>query len=315
MADLKISQLTGASTPLAGTEVLPIVQSSSTVKVSVADLTAGRAVGMLSNTINANTATPSAGSITGTNLWAIGANATNNTVLMDAFGSNNFLAFRRASGTAAAPTAVTSGSSIINIGARGYGATTYSTGNRVSINMAAAETWTDTAQGTRMAFNTTAIGSTTLTERLNIANDGDIGVNTGNIVPGTAAKGINFTANTPAAGMTSQLLNWYEEGTWTPNQGSGLTVVGAFSSTGKYTRIGRQVTVSGTVTGATSVAATAAGIVTTNLPFTVVTAGHGNATNAAVNASAPVICTTTNVTSADVIAATGTITFSATYFV
>lgn len=44
MADLKISQLTGASTPLAGTEVLPIVQSGSTVKVSVANLTAGRAI-------------------------------------------------------------------------------------------------------------------------------------------------------------------------------------------------------------------------------------------------------------------------------
>jgi hypothetical protein len=44
MADLKISQLTGASTPLAGTEVLPIVQSSTTKQVSVANLTAGRAV-------------------------------------------------------------------------------------------------------------------------------------------------------------------------------------------------------------------------------------------------------------------------------
>lgn len=44
MADLKISQLTAASTPLAGTEVLPIVQSSTTKKVSVADLTAGRAL-------------------------------------------------------------------------------------------------------------------------------------------------------------------------------------------------------------------------------------------------------------------------------
>jgi hypothetical protein len=44
MADLKISALTGASTPLAGTEVLPIVQSGSTVKVSVANLTAGRAL-------------------------------------------------------------------------------------------------------------------------------------------------------------------------------------------------------------------------------------------------------------------------------
>lgn len=44
MANLKISQLTSASTPLAGTEVLPIVQSSTTKKVSVADITAGRAV-------------------------------------------------------------------------------------------------------------------------------------------------------------------------------------------------------------------------------------------------------------------------------
>ena len=52
MADLKISALTGATTPLAGTEVLPIVQSSSTVKVSVANLTAGRAVSMASATIS-----------------------------------------------------------------------------------------------------------------------------------------------------------------------------------------------------------------------------------------------------------------------
>lgn len=39
MADKKISQLTAASTPLAGSEVLPIVQSSTTVKVAVDDLT------------------------------------------------------------------------------------------------------------------------------------------------------------------------------------------------------------------------------------------------------------------------------------
>lgn len=44
MADKKISQLTAATTPLAGTEVLPIVQGGSTVKVSAADITAGRAI-------------------------------------------------------------------------------------------------------------------------------------------------------------------------------------------------------------------------------------------------------------------------------
>lgn len=44
MADKKISALTNATTPLAGTEVLPIVQSNATVKVAVSDLTAGRAI-------------------------------------------------------------------------------------------------------------------------------------------------------------------------------------------------------------------------------------------------------------------------------
>ena len=44
MADKKISALTAASTPLAGTEVLPIVQGGSTVKVSISDVTAGRPV-------------------------------------------------------------------------------------------------------------------------------------------------------------------------------------------------------------------------------------------------------------------------------
>ena len=39
MADKKISALTGAATPLAGTEVLPIVQSGATVKVATDDLT------------------------------------------------------------------------------------------------------------------------------------------------------------------------------------------------------------------------------------------------------------------------------------
>jgi hypothetical protein len=191
-------------------------------------------------------------------------------------------------------------------------------------------TYIDGALGTGayMTFATAAAGSGGITERMRIfvnggvsiatttdAGAGNLLMGTGNVTQGTAAKGFNFTANTPAAGMTTQLLNWYEEGTWTPNQGAGLTVVGAFSSTGRYTRIGRQVSISGTVTGATSVSVTAAGVITSNLPFTVVTAGHGGATNVANNASATVICTSTNVTSAAAIAATATITFSATYFV
>jgi hypothetical protein len=52
MANTKISALTSATTPLAGTEVLPIVQSGATVKVAVSDLTAGRSISVsgLTNT-------------------------------------------------------------------------------------------------------------------------------------------------------------------------------------------------------------------------------------------------------------------------
>jgi hypothetical protein len=41
MANTKISALTSASTPVAGTEVLPIVQSSATVKLAISDITPG----------------------------------------------------------------------------------------------------------------------------------------------------------------------------------------------------------------------------------------------------------------------------------
>jgi hypothetical protein len=60
MADKKISALTGATTPLAGTEVLPIVQGGATVKVAVSDLTAARAVSALSLTLTSTDASAAA---------------------------------------------------------------------------------------------------------------------------------------------------------------------------------------------------------------------------------------------------------------
>ena len=48
MSNTKISALPSATTPLAGTEVLPIVQSGATDQVTVANLTVGRAVSALS---------------------------------------------------------------------------------------------------------------------------------------------------------------------------------------------------------------------------------------------------------------------------
>jgi hypothetical protein len=62
MADTKISALPASTTPLAGTEVLPIVQSGATKQVSVANLTAGRSVS--ASTLALNTSTISTAKLT-----------------------------------------------------------------------------------------------------------------------------------------------------------------------------------------------------------------------------------------------------------
>lgn len=87
---------------------------------------------------------------------------------------------------------------------------------------------------------------------------GDQTIVDGNLVIGTAGKGIDFSADPSAAGMTSELLDDYEEGTWTPVATGGLQVNSAV-----YTKIGRQVTISADVT---AVALTSGDI--TGLPFT-----------------------------------------------
>lgn len=77
MADLKISQLPAATTPVAGTEVLPIVQSGTTRKVAISDLTVGRAV----------TATTFLGGLD-TNVVAAGLTVTGTTVAADGTDTN-----------------------------------------------------------------------------------------------------------------------------------------------------------------------------------------------------------------------------------
>jgi len=89
------------------------------------------------------------------------------------------------------------------------------------------------------------------------------GTFTDNQTQGTAAKGINFTANTPAAGMTSELLNWYEEGTWTPSYAS--WTISPTTAFAKYTRVGRLVTLNFTAENGVSVAGVSS---IGGLPFT-----------------------------------------------
>jgi hypothetical protein len=100
----------------------------------------------------------------------------------------------------------------------------------------------------------------------------------GNYVPGTAAKGVNFTANTPAAGMTSQLLNWYEEGTWTPvltPSTSGSITLTSPTNSMRYTRVGRLVTLTGLIDVA-SVSSPVGDLRLTGIPFNIGGSGAGS---------------------------------------
>ena len=71
MANAKISALPAATTPLTGSEELPIVQSGVTDKVTVANLTAGRALAASTTTITSANAAA----------LAVGANGATNPVL------------------------------------------------------------------------------------------------------------------------------------------------------------------------------------------------------------------------------------------
>lgn len=156
MSDKKISQLTAATTPLDGTEVLPIVQSGDTKKVANNDLRPKQ----------------------------IQSNVTSGVL--------------QVAGPATAATRVM----------------TVPDANFSAARIDAAQSFT---------------GDQTLT--------------TGNLVIGTAGKGIDFSADGSAAGMTSELLDDYEEGTFTPTYVGSVTPGDTTYTTqsAKYIKVGGQV--------------------------------------------------------------------------
>ncbi len=215
MADKKISQLTSATTPLAGTEVLPIVQGGSTVKVAVSDLTAGRNVSMVDLTTTGNTTLGNASTDT--------LNVGNGDLVKDASGNTGVgIASPAARLHVVASNALNEGAAAAVIRQNGS-----SGNNGIVVDV------TNTPSNYVADFR---IGNVSA---VRVEPDG-------NVTIGTAGKGIDFSANTGAAGETSSLLNWYEEGTWTPaytNTTPPTTPYTMTVASATYTRIGRQVTV------------------------------------------------------------------------
>lgn len=193
-------------------------------------------------------------------------------------------AFRAAAGTAGAPSYSFTGDTTTGL--------LYDTGG-VGIVTGGVERWLVNASGALnpLVDNTYDIGGTTKPRDI------------------AAARSIaapSFTINGGTA------LTVYSEGTWTPAQGAGLTVVGAFTSSGTYTRIGRMILVEGRLNGATSVAVSATGDLTSNLPFACSTLSLGGAVNNSGSAYAGVASTNQRAIAITAIGATPSIYFSLT---
>ena len=110
-----------------------------------------------------------------------------------------------------------------------------------------------------------------LTVQVRIHNGGNLEIDDGNLVIGTAGHGIDFSAQTPSStgSTSSELLDHYEEGTWSPvlKDGSVGAVITLDQAYGHYTKIGRQVYVNGQVNRNDSTSYTST-LLFTALPFT-----------------------------------------------
>lgn len=99
---------------------------------------------------------------------------------------------------------------------------------------------------------------------------------TGNLIV-ASGQGVDFSA-TPGTG-TSELLNDYEEGTWTPTyvpSGTNFTSITYAIQQGAYTKVGRQVTVRFLLrTSAITIGSASGNISVRGLPFAVAAQGNG----------------------------------------
>ena len=115
---------------------------------------------------------------------------------------------------------------------------------------------------TSLHFGTCPSGASTITERLVIDASGDATISDGDLVIGTSGHGIDFSATSDAGGATSEVLDNYEIGTFTPTLGahssngthSYTTQVGNYTRVGNVVHIWMQMTIntlntSGTISG------------------------------------------------------------------
>ncbi len=178
LTPLKISAMT-AGAALGGTEIIPMVQAANNryaTPATIKNYTMGFALSKLGDTgtgvysFLGTSHTPQAG--IGGEVLNVSNEGAVTRILFDNYfsgtGGNPFT-FRKARGTAAAPSALANLDQMFNIQSRGYGATAY--GVSSTFAAIATEAWTDAAWGTKLEFTTTPTGSVTPNTHLTLIDN------------------------------------------------------------------------------------------------------------------------------------------------
>ena len=106
-----------------------------------------------------------------------------------------------------------------------------------------------TALNNATANELVTVGSTTteLDAEANLTFDGtNLTLGTGNLILGTAGKGFDFCATSDGTTMSSELLDDYEEGSWTATCDNSVTLSTGWETL-YYTRVGRLCHISGLI--------------------------------------------------------------------
>lgn len=223
MADLKISALIGATTPLAGTEVLPIVQSSATVKVSVANLTAGRALSVFGLTVSGLTVST-----------ALALNASKELISVTNTGTgNNVLA---TTPTLVGDVTLSTGNLVVSNGKGIDFSATPGTGTSELFSDYEEGTWTPTVTPATGSFTTVTAGTCTYTKigRIVMVNARFTLTNSGTGAGAMTINGLPFT-----------IANAYDQNTFSGRMvNSGTPIFGQLIAT--TTSVSSFQTISGT---------------------------------------------------------------------
>lgn len=154
----------------------------------------------------------------GSTLALIGANGSNASLSLVAYGGNCVTTVFRADGTAASPTALASGDIINVIGAGGYNGSAFTAGNRARILFYAepsGSNWTTSDNGCEIAFETMKSDTTVRAEALRILNSYNV----------KFSNAASWTAN----GTTAASLGSTSPGNATPQEW--LTIVDSSGNT------------------------------------------------------------------------------------